>query len=112
MSVGPTGMVGGLAGSPLAQTKGNEVDRARQETFNQARQTQSDQHAENAAGIGQTEQDEQASERDADGRRPWELQRKQKSDQQAQGDDQQQPDRPSLSRDPTGESGGQLDVSG
>ena len=112
MSVGPTGMVGGVAGAPLAQTKGAETDRAQQETSNQARQTQSDQHAENAAGIGQTEQDEQASDRDADGRRPWELQAEQTGDQQAQDDDQQQTDRQSLSRDPSGESGSQLDVSG
>ena len=38
----------------------------------QNRQVDADQKAELAAGIGQTEQDQESSERDADGRRLWE----------------------------------------
>ena len=69
MSIGPTGMIGSVAGSPLAQGQGSEVNRAQQETAEQARQAHSTEKAEDAAGVGQTEDDEQASERDADGRR-------------------------------------------
>ena len=63
----------GAAGSPLAQTKGAELDRAQQETAQQQRQVQTDAKAELAAGIGTTEEQQGAdSERDADGRRLWE----------------------------------------
>lgn len=74
MSIGSTsGIVGSAAGSPLAQTRGSETERAGHETSGQQRQVDNDQNAEKAAGIGQTEQDQQTSDRDADGRRIWEV---------------------------------------
>ncbi len=73
MSVGPLGMVGSSAGSPLAQSQGSDVNRAQQDTASQSRQTQMSEKAEHASGVGQTEQDEEATDRDADGRRPWEI---------------------------------------
>jgi hypothetical protein len=74
MSIGPTsGIVGSAAGSPLAQTRGSETERASHDTSGQQRQVDSNQDAENAAGIGQTAEDQQASDRDADGRRIWEV---------------------------------------
>src|SRR5688500_13754683 len=64
----------GAAGAPLAQTKGAELERAQQETAQQQRQVQTDAKAELAAGIGTTEeQSGPEGDRDADGRRPWEL---------------------------------------
>ena len=73
MSVGPMGMVGSAAGAPLAQSQGSDVNRVQQDTASQARQTQMSEKAEQASGVGQTEQDEEATDRDADGRRPWEI---------------------------------------
>ncbi len=111
MSVGPSGMIGSFAGTPLAQSKGTDTERAQQDTADQTRQVQRDKQSENAAGIGQTEEDQQASERDADGRRLWELGSKDQQDQ-AGTDSSQQPARPPKSKDPTGQSGNQVDLSG
>ena len=108
MSVGPMGM-GGAAGSPLSQSQGNDVNKTQQDTTDQSRRTASDDKAEQASGVGQTEHDEQASDRDADGRRPWEIgagpMPESATDDAAEDDDRQ-------SKDASGTRGGQLDVSG
>ena len=109
MSIGPSGMIGSLAGSPLSQTKGTDTDRAQQDTSNQSRQVQSDQKAESAAGIGETEQDEQTSERDADGRRLWEKPPQQEQTDSTEPENTAEPPR---SRDATGQRGTNLDLSG
>ena len=109
MSVGPTsGMIGSAAGSPLAQTTGSDVERAQQDASSQARQTQTEKTAENATGIGQTEEDQQSSERDADGRRVLEKPAE-KGGQHASDSSQEDPPK---SNDPTGESGTLLDLIG
>ena len=108
MNLGPMGMIGSASGSPLAQGQGSDVNRAQQDTSDQARQTQSAEKAEEAAGVGQTEEDEEASDRDADGRRPWEIAAK--SDKPAE--ESQTPDGDQRSKDPTGRKGQQLDLSG
>lgn len=100
----------GAAGAPLAQTKGAELDRAQQETAQQQRQVQTDAKAEMAAGIGTTEEQQGAdADRDADGRRAWEapLAGKGKPKQDASAPPPQR-----QSRDPSGQSGTQLDLSG
>ena len=107
MSIGPMGTIGSAAGSPLAQGQGSEVNRAQQDTADNARQTQAAEKAENAAGIGQTEQDEETADRDADGRRLWEI--APEADEQEQEDSTAGEQR---SKDPTGQKGGQLDLSG
>jgi hypothetical protein len=71
MSISSLGILGGLASSQLAQ-RAAETDRAGREGPSEARATQAAEQAESAAGIGQTEEDAQTSERDADGRRLWE----------------------------------------
>jgi hypothetical protein len=111
MSIGPMGMIGSAAGSPLAQGQGNEVQRAQQDTADSARQMQMNEKAEEASGVGQTEQDEEASDRDADGRRPWEIGPENTDDQPA---DSTAGDSHALhqSKDPTGQRGRQLDLSG
>lgn len=112
MSVGPLGgIAGSAAGSPLAQTKGSEVERAGQDDNAEQRRIQSEQKAETASGIGETDgEDHETAERDADGRRFWE--------QPPQGPDFEQPvedpggRKRRLSKDVTGKSGTLLDLSG
>ena len=110
MSVGPLGgILGSAAGAPLSQTAGSETERAKRDSAATERQVTNDTKAENAAGIGQTESDEGPSERDADGRRLWE------GDQAAQKNETQapvEPEPPKQAKDPTGQSGGSLDLTG
>ena len=109
MSIGPSGMIGSLAGSPRSQAKGTDTDRTQQDTSNQSRQVQADQKAENAAGIGETEQDEQTSERDADGRRLWEKPPEKEQTESAVIENLAAPPR---SREATKQRGTNLDLSG
>jgi hypothetical protein len=109
MSIGSLGIVGGLASAPLAQ-KSAEVDKTQRDAADAARQADAAAKAESAAGIGETEEESQASERDADGRRLWERQAK-KTD----GEDEEIPaSTPEVvsAKDPTGLSGGTLDLTG
>lgn len=112
MSIGPLGgLMGSVAGAPLAQAKGSEVERAQQDQATQERQVRSETRADAAAGIGETDgQDHETGERDADGRRLWER--------SATGDKKGEPSaadaasRPARGKDPTGQSGSQLDLTG
>ena len=107
MSVGPSGMIGSLAGTPAAQAKGTEAERAQQESANQARQIQADTNAERAEGVGETSEDEEVSERDADGRRMWER------PQNTGGTGSAMSNREGpVSRDASGLRGNQLELSG
>lgn len=112
MSVGPLGgIVGSAAGAPLSQTKGSEVDRAGQESTAQERKVEGEKSAEKASGIGQTEEDQESSDRDADGRRLWEVdEQEQGAEEDAEGKDDQAGER--KAKDPTGQSGNTLDLTG
>ena len=112
MSVGPMGGVAGsVAGSPLAQTKGSEPERAQQDAVAQQRRAESDQKADSAAGIGETDgEDHETAVRDADGRRPWEPPPEAKNAEQTE--DQSAPPAQPQSKDATGQSGNLLDLSG
>jgi hypothetical protein len=92
------------AGTPLAQTKGTEMERAGEEVGAQRRRVYHEQEAEAAAGVGEPDgEDHETAERDGDGRRPWE-------------------DRPEIkktgaidkrqSKDPSHQSGNFLDLTG
>ncbi|MFW5692816.1 MAG: hypothetical protein ACOCWL_01235 [Thermoguttaceae bacterium] len=109
MSVGPaSGIAASAAGSPLAQTHGSEVDRARGDAAAQQRKIRNEQKAEDAAGIGETDGDDhQAEDRDADGRRLWE-ESPQPGKDAADAPDAAEP----RGKDPTGQSGNLLDLSG
>ncbi len=109
MSVGPlSSIAGSVAGTSLAQTRGSDIDRAQQESTARQLQARSEQKAETAAGIGQADGDNhQTAERDADGRRLWEFPRRE-GEQDAAGDESHGHQAP----DPTGQSGGTLDLSG
>lgn len=109
MSVGPlSSIAGSVAGTSLAQTRGSDVDRTQQETPLRELCARSDEKAEMAAGIGEADGDNhQTDERDADGRRLWEF-------PQRQGEPDTGSDGPPrlVGRDPTGQSGSILDLSG
>jgi hypothetical protein len=109
MSMGPLGgVIGSAAGAPLSQTAGSETERLQKDALSHNRQVHAHEQAERAAGIGQTEQDQESSERDADGRRFWEPPADPaKAKQHA---DVATPAR--QSKDATGLSGTQLDLTG
>ena len=109
MSVGPFGGVtGAAAGTPLSQSSGSDVDRTRQDAVSQQRKAQAAEKADDAAGIAKTDgEDKESHDRDADGRRLWE---KQPEGEEPAAEDE--PESPRKSRDATGMSGNQLDLSG
>jgi hypothetical protein len=110
MSMGPVGgVVGSAAGAPLSQTAGSETERTQRDAQAVGRQSDADQLAEQAAGIGQTHEDQESSERDADGRRPWESPTK-RSQRPPTEEPTDSP--PRQSKDATGQSGNQLDLTG
>ncbi|HUY93106.1 MAG TPA: hypothetical protein VMV10_30530 [Pirellulales bacterium] len=109
MSIGPLGPIISAAGSSLAQSKGSELERTQNEVAGQQRQTEVGRQAESAAGIGAADgENHETSERDADGRRLWEapLDPKNAGDANAAGGPE-----PPRAKDPTGQSGGHLDLS-
>src|ERR1043166_4017942 len=73
MSMGPVdGVLGSAPGAPLSQTKGPAVERAVQDAAAKLRQPAGDRHAAGANGIAETDvQQNHVSDRDADGRLPW-----------------------------------------
>jgi hypothetical protein len=103
------GLLTSAAGAPLSQTAGSETERAQKESLSQQRQADASQHADQSAGIGQTEQDQGTSDRDADGRRLWEAPVDGKKEiatvAEAEAEARQ-------SKDPTGQSGTRLDLTG
>ena len=110
MTVGPLGFFGSIAATPAAQ-RGADTERVQQDGARQQGGIKSEQLAEAAAGIGQTDGDEHgANERDADGRRPWEI----SAEVTKPDSDISATDAPPLrqSKDLTGATGGQLDLTG
>ena len=109
MSIGLLSSVGGsAAGTSLAQTRGSDVDRTQQDTNTQELQAQGQESAEQAAGVGEADGDNhETTDRDADGRRPWEISRRGAQATASPSDADRTP-----VPDPTGQSGGLLDLSG
>src|SRR5690242_14062734 len=113
MSIGSLGgVVGSAAGTSLSQTAGSETERTQKDASASNRQVEAQEHAENAAGIGHTEQDQESSERDADGRRLWEGPAKKKTNTSDQSSSADAAAESKLSKDPTGQSGTKLDLTG
>jgi hypothetical protein len=107
MNVGATtGALTSAAGAPLSQTAGAEAERTQKESSVQQRLADAQAKSEKASGIGQMDEDQQASERDADGRRLWEDTRKKKAEADAALAEARQ------AKDPTGMSGTTLDLTG
>jgi hypothetical protein len=107
MSIDSLGTVGSLAGTPLAK-KGPDADKVQRDTIDRSRHIESETRAEIAAGIGQTEEESEASERDADGRRPWEFAPRKNADEPLPDGGIFTP----AAKGPTVERGGLIDVSG
>ncbi len=109
MSMGALGgIVGSAAGTSLSQTAGSESERAK-ESSSHERTFDANQKAELASGVGHTEQDQESSERDADGRRLWEAPAK-RGEEKAKAEEEAAHAR--QSKDPTGQSGTKLDLTG
>jgi hypothetical protein len=111
MSVGPLGgIAGSAAGTSLAQSKGSDVERSQQDAASQTRRTQSNQKAESASGIGETDgEDHQTADRDADGRRLWEAPPEAGADETS---DQNDHPEQAPAKDTSGQRGNLLDLSG
>lgn len=110
MSMVPLGgLLSSAAGVSLSQTAGSETERSQKEALSQVRQADSAQHAENSAGIGQADKSQESEDRDADGRRLWETPVNAKK---AEADSADGEGDPRQSKDPTGQSGTKLDLSG
>ena len=108
MSMVPlSGITGSAAGAPLSQTAGSETERAQKDSSSHQRKVDKDTKAENAAGIGQTEEDQGTDERDADGRRFWEDTARGPADEADEADAAKK-----QSKDPTGDCGNSLDLTG
>jgi hypothetical protein len=110
MSIASLGIVGGLA-STTAPQRAAETERADRQSVDQARTAETAERAENAAGIGHTEEDSQASDRDADGRRLWERSTSSKKPEAA-ATTAPNDSASHLSKDPTGSCGNELDLLG
>jgi hypothetical protein len=110
MSVGITGgLIGSAAGAPLSQTAGAETERTQKDSAARERLADNQTKSERASGVGTTEQDQQTDERDADGRRMYE--------QSGRGADETDAESPATEpprrvKDPTGQSGNALDLTG
>jgi hypothetical protein len=113
MSMGPLGgVVGSAAGTSLSQTAGSETERTQRETAAQHREIAGNERTEKSSGIGQTEQDQESSERDADGRRLWEGPAKAGKGGKDQPNGEDAAGQSRQSKDPTGQSGTKLDLTG
>jgi hypothetical protein len=108
MNVGiATGLLGSAAGAPLSQSAGAETERTQKDSAARERAVDGQDKSEKASGIGTTEEDQQAGERDADGRRLWEQTGKGKNRAADDGGESER-----RAKDPTGMSGNALDLTG
>jgi hypothetical protein len=101
------GMAGSVAGSQLPQSRGTEAERTQQDASVQKHEAQGEKNAESASEVGETAEDQESSERDADGRRLWEK----ATQTDGSNDDADEAQTP-RSRDASGERGGKLDLCG
>jgi hypothetical protein len=106
MSIGSLGAIGSFAAAPATQ-RTSDADKTQQATTEQSRADAAAEYAEKAAGIGETREESEADDRDADGRRLWERPDQRKEDETAPVSPEAPP-----AIDPTGTMGGQLDLTG
>jgi hypothetical protein len=99
MSVGPLGNTNALSGTS-------------QEVNSQARRAASDLKAEFAAGLGEMDADQEAGDRDADGRRPWEIAQRSPEQETQEENANSSEVAPVQSKDATGKRGNSLDLLG
>jgi hypothetical protein len=106
MSIGGLGGVSSLAATPAMQ-RSSDVDKTQTATADKSRADAAVEYAERASGIGETQEESEASDRDADGRRIWEIGEEKKKEEPAAEETPA-----GTAKDPTGESGGTLDLVG
>ena len=117
MSIGSFGGVqGSAAGAPLSQMRGSEIEKSQQQNAASERGTDAAEKSEKASGIGTTEEDQETSDRDADGRRMYEDPSSpgegEAESEEASSEEPTAAEEPPKSIDPTGQSGGALDLVG
>jgi len=113
MSVGPMGasIASSVAATNLAQRNSSDVAQAQQATSSHALVVDSTEKAEKAAGVGDPEESEKASDRDADGRRAWERPGHETDEAEAELEgDATYEEAPQ--KDPAGVKGREIDLSG
>jgi hypothetical protein len=107
MNVVPLGgIISGAAGAPLAQVNGSETERTQRDGTVRERRVTTEKTAEAAQGIGTTDEDQETSERDADGRMFWERPAENALIDEASAAEARQ------SKDASGSSGNALDLTG
>ena len=107
MSIGSSlGIIGSLATTGFAQ-RAADVERVEREAADQSRTAQSNSKAETAAGVGEPEKESAIGDRDADGRTPWEF-----SEHRPPAEDAEAARQEPVAKDPHGEAGNLLDISG
>lgn len=114
MNIGAfSGIAGSIAGGTAGQMRGTEADRTARETSDRAREITAAERAEAAADVGEDSDDVLTGERDADGRELWERRSREGVvlSEEAAADTATAADM-HQSVDPTGESGGALDITG
>lgn len=113
MSVGPMGasIASSIAATNLAQRNSSDVSGAQQATSSHARVVDSTEKAEKAAGVGDPDESEKASDRDADGRRAWERPGHESDETETELEGDATYDA-TLQKDPTGVTGREIDLSG
>lgn len=115
MSVGSTGgVLGSAAGAPLSQAK-SDSERSAVDGAGRDRQADDGKRAEKSSGVGQTEEDQGASDRDADGRKHWDPPAEPNTAGEEAGDASGNgggPVHQPVSKDPNGVAGNRLDLLG
>jgi hypothetical protein len=106
MSIGSLGNIGSLAAAPATQ-RTSDTDKTQAATSDKARAEAGVEYAEKASGIGDTQEDSKANDRDADGRRLWEFDQPKEEDPVAEAETPE-----AKAKDPTGTAGRNLDLSG
>src|SRR5258707_15609812 len=102
MSIGNPGIIGAFAATPLAQAHQAQASPQGQSAADRARAVDSADRAADASGIGRTNAEEQAGDRDADGRRMLERTARKPKPTDAPSDESEALRK---SRDATGTSG-------
>ena len=106
MSIGSLGGVSSLVASPVAQ-RTSDTEKTQAATSEKSRADAAVEYAEQAGGIGETKEESESSDRDADGRRLWEM-----NEQQKAAAEEEVAEAAKAAKDPTGAAGRELDLIG
>ena len=111
MNIGSIGIVAGMA-AQVAQSRATEVDRVQQENTVQEREVESAHEAEQAEGVGLTQEESAAGDRDADGRLAWQFGNQTPTEPATPASSALSAETPHHAKDPSGQAGTQLDLEG